>query len=260
MTLAYDRAGRGEPLLLIHGTGSQRQVWEPVRARLEAQRELVMPDLPGFGDSPPLDRAAVTPEDYADVLERLLDELGLGRVHVAGNSLGGGIGLVLGARGRARSVTALSPIGFRTPREDEYARHSLRASAVAARALAPLAPTLTASAVVRTLTFSQLVARPWRIPPAAALGATRNLARSRGLRAALDGHRRWRFVPDAPLPLPVTVAWGERDRLLPVRQAERARRALPDARHVTLVGCGHVPTWDDPEQVAAVLLQGSGAG
>jgi pimeloyl-ACP methyl ester carboxylesterase len=58
--------------------------------------------------------------------------------------------------------------------------------------------------------------------------------------------------------VPTTVAWGERDRLLIYsRQAPRARRRLPGARHVTLAGCGHVPTWDDPEQVATVILEAS---
>ena len=52
----------------------------------------------------------------------------------------------------------------------------------------------------------------------------------------------------------VTVAWGEKDRLLLPRQADRARAALPAARHVTLFGCGHVPTWDDPALVARTIL------
>ena len=57
---------------------------------------------------------------------------------------------------------------------------------------------------------------------------------------------------------PTTIAWGERDRLLIYsRQAPRAQRRLPDARHVTLRGCGHVPTWDAPVAVARVLLEAS---
>ncbi len=59
--------------------------------------------------------------------------------------------------------------------------------------------------------------------------------------------------PEA-LRVPITVAWAEHDRLLPTRtQAGRARRRLPQARHTLLRGCGHVPTYDDPAQVAAVL-------
>jgi pimeloyl-ACP methyl ester carboxylesterase len=55
----------------------------------------------------------------------------------------------------------------------------------------------------------------------------------------------------------VTFGWGTRDRLLLPRQAERARAALPRARHVPLPGCGHIPMSDDPEGVAALLLAGS---
>jgi pimeloyl-ACP methyl ester carboxylesterase len=57
--------------------------------------------------------------------------------------------------------------------------------------------------------------------------------------------------------VPVTIAWGERDRLLLPRQARRAQRLIPSARVLMLRGCGHVPTYDDPEQVASVLLEAS---
>ncbi len=60
-------------------------------------------------------------------------------------------------------------------------------------------------------------------------------------------------------PVPVTVAWGERDRILPPRDAARAREVLPWARHVTLPGCGHVPMSDDPELVALTILRTTGA-
>jgi pimeloyl-ACP methyl ester carboxylesterase len=85
----------------------------------------------------------------------------------------------------------------------------------------------------------------------------RNLGRSPGFEATLEALRDHRFGGEGPT-CPVTVAWGERDRLLLFgRQSARARRLLPGARHVTLWGCGHVPTWDDPEQVARVLLEAS---
>jgi pimeloyl-ACP methyl ester carboxylesterase len=57
--------------------------------------------------------------------------------------------------------------------------------------------------------------------------------------------------------VPVTVGWGTRDRLLVPRQAQRARAALPQARHVPLPACGHIPMSDDPDGVAALLLAGS---
>jgi pimeloyl-ACP methyl ester carboxylesterase len=57
--------------------------------------------------------------------------------------------------------------------------------------------------------------------------------------------------------VPATIAWGSRDALLLPTQARRARERLPNARHVRLHGCGHVPMSDDPDQVAAAILRGS---
>jgi pimeloyl-ACP methyl ester carboxylesterase len=259
MILAHERHGHGDPLLLVHGTGSRRQVWAPVLERLAAQRDVIAADLPGFGETPPLPEPVVTPERYAETLGELLDELGLPAVHVAGHSLGGGVALVLGALGRARSVTVLSPIGFWTPREADFCRDSIRASVRLSGLLEPAAPMLLGNPVGRTLMMSQLVARPWRVPAADAIAETAHLARAPGTEAALAGYNRWRFVPDGPLPCPVTIAWAERDRLLFPRQAQRARRAVPGARHVTLSRCGHTPFWDDTELVERVLLEGSDA-
>lgn len=257
MSLAYRRVGSGEPLVLVHGTGSQRQMWDPVLDRLAAQRDVVALDLPGHGESPP-GEAVVTPERYAAAVTQLLAELGIDRPHVAGSSLGGGIALVLGAQGLARSVTALSPIGFWSPREAAYCRRSIHFSVAGARALDPLAPLILSNPAGRALSFPQVMRRPWRMTPEESIGAIRNLARSgAGARAATEGYRHWRFVPDGPLPCPVTIAWAQHDRLLLPRQARRAARAVPGARSVTLRGCGHVPTWDDPELVAGALLEGS---
>jgi pimeloyl-ACP methyl ester carboxylesterase len=258
MRLAYERRGSGEPLVLIHGTASQWQVWRPVLNRLAAERDVIAPDLPGFGGTPPLSgEPVVTPERYAQVVAAFLDELELERAHVAGNSLGGGVALELARMGRARSATALSPIGFWTDRESAFCRASILLTRRLARTLRPVAPLLVGNPVTCTPLSLQLQARPWRMPPAYALEGARNIADCPGLMAALDGYRHWRFTRPAELSCPVTIAWGERDRLLIPRQAGRARRLLPHARHVTLRGCGHVPTWDDPEQVARVLLEGS---
>ena len=53
----------------------------------------------------------------------------------------------------------------------------------------------------------------------------------------------------------MTIAWGDRDLVLPYRQSKRARRVLPQARHVRLPGCGHLPFADDPRTCARLLLE-----
>jgi pimeloyl-ACP methyl ester carboxylesterase len=252
VTLAYDRIGTGPPLLLLHGLGMCKEVWRPLLPRLAREREVVAVDMPGFGDSPVGPR---TVEGLAGALADFVSGLGLERPAVAGNSLGGGVALVMGATGAASSVCALSPVGFIAPREGTYGRAVLTSTHAVAERLAPVATKVARSAVLRTLLTSHVVARPWRIPADDTALWTRTYASAPAfwdLLQALDG---WR----APVPAcPTTVAWGERDRLLIYsRQAPRARRLLPSAHHVVLRGCGHVPTWDDPEQVADVLLSAS---
>src|SRR5438128_680829 len=103
--IGFERIGRGEPLLLVHGTGLSRQVWDPVVGLLSERRELLLVDLPGHGKSPPPPaHIEPTPIGYAQVLAELLDELELETVHVAGNSVGGWTALELAKIGRARSV------------------------------------------------------------------------------------------------------------------------------------------------------------
>jgi pimeloyl-ACP methyl ester carboxylesterase len=252
MPLAHDRTGSGPPLILVHGLGMSKEVWRPVVPLLAREREILALDLPGFGASPP---GPHTVEGHAQAVAAYADELGLERPHVAGNSLGGGIALALGASGRVRSTCAVSPIGFAAGREIPYARGLLATTRVISRALAPVAGTLARSRVARTMLSAHAAARPWRIPAEDTAQWARAYAQAPSFWGVLRSARDWR--PHVPV-CPATVAWGERDRLLIFsRQAPRARRLLPDARHVVLHGCGHVPTWDDPEQVARVLLEAS---
>jgi pimeloyl-ACP methyl ester carboxylesterase len=250
--LAHFRTGSGPPLLLVHGIGMGNVVWRPVVPLLAREREVIALDLPGFGASPPGPR---TVEGLAHCVAAFAAGLGLERPHVAGNSLGGAVALAMGAAGTARSVCALSPVGFASHREATYARGVLAATRGMSRALSPAAPALTRSAALRTLLCYHIASRPWRIPHDDAVEWTHNVAKAAAYWDLLDAVDRYHAaVPSCP----TTLAWGERDRVLIYsRQAARARRMLPAARHVTLRGCGHVPVWDDPEQVARVMLEAS---
>jgi pimeloyl-ACP methyl ester carboxylesterase len=259
MALAFDSHGSGSPLVLLHGTGGQRGMWDPVVDALAAEHRVIALDLPGFAASAGEEFDA-TPAGYSARLERWFAEQELGRPHVAGNSMGGGLALELARRGAVASATALSPVGFWTPREITYAQRSLRASRAIVKRLRPAVPAITATAVGRTALFSQIYARPWRLSPGDAMKAVDAFIDGPAFEPALEGFRDYRFrAPDELRGVPVTIAWGTRDALLIPRQAERARRLLPLAQHVALRGCGHVPCHDDPEAVAAVLLAGSRA-
>jgi pimeloyl-ACP methyl ester carboxylesterase len=133
----------------------------------------------------------------------------------------------------------------------------LKLTVRSARALEPVAPAVAATPIGRTLLFGHVTARPWRISAPEAVGAVRSLAGSQAFDQTLEVLTRGYFSDGSAIQAPTTVAWGQRDRLLLPRQSRRAGRAIPRARILMLEGCGHVPTWDDPEQVARVLLEGS---
>ncbi|MFD8946947.1 alpha/beta fold hydrolase [Streptomyces californicus] len=258
VSVAYERTGSGEPLLLLHGIGHHLQAWEPVTRVLAAEREVIAVDLPGFGVSPPLpDGVPYDLPTVASVLGAFCAELGLDRPHVAGNSLGGPIALELGRAGLVRSVTALSPAGFWTEPERRYAFGTLRAMRRAALAMPlPLIERLSRGAAGRTALTSTIYARPGRRSPEAVVAETLALREATGFHATMAAGRGTTFDQDVK-GIPVTVAWGTADRILLRRQGIRAKRVLPDARLVRLPGCGHVPMNDDPALVARVVLDTS---
>ncbi|MEU1041187.1 alpha/beta fold hydrolase [Streptomyces sp. NPDC005907] len=258
VSLSYTRMGTGEPLLLLHGIGHHRQAWDPVVHILAAERDVIAVDLPGFGESPVLPDGL--PHDLATMnsaLSALCAALELDRPHVAGNSLGGLLALGLGRDRAVRSVTALSPAGFWTRAERRYAFGVLTAMRQAARRLPlPLVERLSRTAAGRTVLTSSIYARPGRRSPEAVVAETLALARAEGFTETLRAGSAVQFTDDVP-DVPVTVAWGTRDRLLVRRQGVRAKQIIPRARLVRLPGCGHVPMNDDPALVARVILDGS---
>ncbi|MEU2285203.1 alpha/beta fold hydrolase [Streptomyces sp. NPDC013178] len=258
VTVSYARAGRGEPLLLLHGIGHHRQAWDPVVDILAAERDVIAVDLPGFGASPALpDGLAYDLPTTTAVFGAFCEALELERPHVAGNSLGGLLALELGREKRVRSVTALSPAGFWSEAERRYAFGVLLTMRqISQRLPLPLVERLSRTAAGRTALTSTIYARPGRRSPEAVVAETLALAQATGFDQTLRAGTTVKFTDDIP-GLPVTVAWGTRDWLLVRRQGVRAKQIIPRARLVRLPGCGHCPMNDDPALVARVILDGS---
>jgi pimeloyl-ACP methyl ester carboxylesterase len=252
--LNHHRGGSGEPLVAIHGIGSFWRMWEPLLPALERRHDVLAIDLPGYGESPPVDGEPTVPA-LVDAVEAALDAAGLETAHLLGSSLGGWIAAELAARGRARSVVGLSPAGLWTRKEWGYSHRVLRTQLRAARLLAPVADNLAATAVGRRLGYSAVYAHPERLEPEPAAAALRALAASPSFIGTLD------WIDDGPrmpsgletIRCPVRIAWGTRDLVLPFRQAARWQRIVRGAQVVPLPGLGHLPT-DDPELVAEVVL------
>jgi pimeloyl-ACP methyl ester carboxylesterase len=249
VTLGFDRRGSGPPLVLIHSLGTDRCVWHPVHDRLAETRDVIAVDLPGFGDSEPLPGdEAPTPLALAGAVVSFLDGLGVSRPHVAGNSLGGWIALEMGVAETARSVTAIAPAGLwprALPPKPSIARGI-------ARAATPVLSAVLATDRGRRLALGATMRHPERVPREDALRLVRAYAAAPGYDTVNAAMRAGRFEGLDRVRVPLMFGWPEFDRLV-----GRPRQLPSAARNVVLRGCGHVPMWDDPEQVAALLLAGS---
>lgn len=252
MRLNHVRAGDGEPLVLLHPLGGDMVVWEPVFKRLAAERDVIALDMPGFGASPALNHgAAPTPQALAAAVGEFLRDQGIDRAHLAGNSLGGWVALELAKAGRALSVTTLSAAGFWArplgPREAPIRRLG--------RLLLPIVALVARSPNGRRALLQSVMVRPERVSPRSTTRLVRAYVTSPAFEAANAAMRSAVFEGIEEISAPVTLAWAEHDRLV-----ARPKKRPPGARMVTLRGCGHVPTWDDPDQVARLLLAGGEPG
>ena len=252
LRLFWDRAGTGEPLLLLHGIGSTHDDFTALRPRLDTQYRVLAPDLPGHGRSPALPGrptiAAITAAVVAD-----LDELGVGRVHVLGNSIGARVALELAIRGRARSVVAISPSGLNTPAERLHQGMLMSANRLVLRGLRPFLPALARTTLGRSALLAGMRSTPWRSSEAEAHALEEGFAEADAFWQMLC----WGILADVPTGLdrincPVVLAQGTAD-LVAVGQTPRYLAAIAGARFVPLVGAGHAPQSDTPKAILALV-------
>jgi pimeloyl-ACP methyl ester carboxylesterase len=245
MTIAYERSGQGPALVLLHPLGADRRVWDPVVARIEGRCDVIVLDLPGFGESPPLSGVTPTPRALAAAVAIQLSALGVTRPHVVGNSLGGWVALELGLTGAAGRVTAVAPAGL-------WPEPLVPKAGIAhrlAHAVLPLAVAVVATSLGRSVLLSGTAAHPRRIPGADAAHLVRAYALAPGFTEVNNAMRASRFEGLERIRCPVTLVWPDHDRLIqrPVWVPDRID-------NVVLTSAGHIPMWDAPGALTEILL------
>ena len=122
--IAYLDGGNGPVVVLIHGFGGTKDLWDPVAAQLTPRYRVIAPDLPGFGESPVREDGKYDAESQARRVRALLDALGVHDHHLAGISMGGLISVVYAALypEAVRSLMISDAPGVRSPEKSEVAR------------------------------------------------------------------------------------------------------------------------------------------
>lgn len=253
MTIAFERRGTGQPLLLIHGLGSSRAAWTPILPLL-INRELILLDLPGHGASPPQADSG-TFKGLTNSVEQWLAEEGLINVPMVGSSMGARLVLELSRRGSSGPVVALDPGGFWQGWERRLVSATLSASVALLRALDGALPALARNPVSRSVLLAQLSARPWALDGDFIAQELASLARTRMANNLIRDLAFGRGQAGSADVRSVTIGWGRHDRLCLAKQAKRAHEAFTGSRLIWFEHSGHFPMWDEPAKAAAVILE-----
>jgi pimeloyl-ACP methyl ester carboxylesterase len=252
--LAFDREGSGPPLMLLHGTNSSRSIWKPLLPYLSDQREVFSVDLPAHGQSPP---SSFTPPDWAKEVAVLLDHLGLERVAVVGHSAGGWTALELAKLGRASGVLALTPAGLWRKHSPPITDATLMVNWRLGQLLGERAVTTPLRTKMgRRMSLRQISAKPADVPAEDAIAMVKTVLASKHFPEHFKQTRRLRFLDGQQIPadIPVHVVWGSKDRIARARTSRHTDQLPKHAIIETWPDCGHMLTWDAPQQVIDAAL------
>ena len=261
--VVYRMAGSGPPVVLVHGMVNSSRHWQAVAGRLAERYTVIAPDLVGHGDSA-TPRGDYSLGAHAAVIRDLLAALGIERATMVGHSLGGGIAMVFFWQFPERvERLALVSSGGLGPEVSPLLRSIALPGASALVSLAGHARVTggldRAGARLRSRGSGlgvqlQAIARALR--PLGGPGARRAFVQS--LRAVIDAHGQRVSATDRLYLLagvPTLIAWGERDRTIPIEHGRAAHAAVPHSRFVTLPGAAHFPHLEAPGELAAALRE-----
>jgi pimeloyl-ACP methyl ester carboxylesterase len=237
------------PLLLIHGYPFDHSLWEHVARLLTPKIEVLTPDLPGFGGRPALPGEPGL-ERMADDMAALLDQRQIERVVMAGMSMGGYVALAFADRYAPR-LAGLALVSSQAAADTEPARNARREMI---QKVQREGPGVAAQATIPKLFSPRHSQRPElvRYPQAGA-----EQAGIQGISWALEAMARRPDRTDLlkSLRVPVVVAHGVDDQLIPAERARELAGLIPNAQYVELPDSGHATPLEAPQPLASALAK-----
>jgi pimeloyl-ACP methyl ester carboxylesterase len=249
--------GTGPPLLFVHGLSGCWQNWLENIPHFARTHRVIAADLPGFGASE-MPREEISIPGYARFLEEVCDQLSIDAAAVVGNSMGGYVAaeLAIASPQRVERLMLVSAAGITAEHlhRDSVMTGARVVGAVATRAAAQH-EWFSRRPGLRRVALSFVVHHPERLSAPLAHELMQGSGKPGFLPAleALMHHRISERLPQ--IACPTFIVWGERDRVIPVRDANRFAELISNARVEILPDTGHVPMLERPERFNALLEQ-----
>jgi len=262
--VAYTTAGQGEPLLLVHGLGSTRRTWNGILDSLAATHTVIAPDLPGHGESDP-PAGDYSLGAYAVGLRNLLISLGLRSATLVGHSLGGGVALQFAFQFPERTERlALIGSGGLGPQLTPMLRFATLPGAKTVVGVLARFPEPFTRGFLRSVTkvVPAFLARPDAGPVAEDLHRLTDAGQRRTFLRTARNVIDWRGQTVSATEtiavltdLPVLLAWGTDDRVIPPRHHRAVAGLLTGPELVEIAGAGHYPHLTASAEIVAALLK-----
>jgi pimeloyl-ACP methyl ester carboxylesterase len=249
--------GSGPPLIFIHGLSGCWQNWLENIPYFARHHRVIAVDLPGFGQSE-MPAEEISIKGYAGTIDALMTELGIDAAQIVGNSMGGFIGAELAIQHPARverlvlvAAAGLSIEYIRTERTHGLRHRAENVAFFYIGWLASRSHTVAARRRLRSALLLLVAAHPAKLPPALTIEQVAGSGKP-GFSDALDA------MCDYPLrdrlekiTCPTFIVWGDKDRLVPVRDAAIFEELIPDSRAVVYTDTGHVVMMERPARFNA---------
>ena len=247
---AYLEGGQGEPLMLLHGFGANKDNFTRVARLLTPHYRVIVPDHIGFGESSHPPEADYAPTAQADRLRALAQALGVTNLHLGGNSMGGQIAMTYAALypSEVKSLWLLDAAGAWTAPESEL-RKTVRETGQN--------PLMAANVDE----YARIIPYVMSDPPYIPAPMVKVMAQERIRNFALEKRIFKQIAEDSVEArisgnaTPSLIVWGDQDRAIHVATAEVLHKLLPHSQVIVMPGIGHLPMLERPQQCAEDYLR-----